>query len=130
MTFPSLRHLLGICVLSTILACGSSTPSVTIGTVQVGTYSFDITREGDAPTAGVTTRYVLKSNATAQPTSITGWAGIESGEGSVKAVAVFDPADGDFDDDFTVPSPVPSGAKFYFDVDTDGEDVIGSADLK
>jgi hypothetical protein len=53
-----------------------------------------------------------------------------SGDGSLKAVAVYDAGDGDFDDDVTVPSPMPTGAKFFFDVTTNGSVANGSVDLK
>ena len=127
---PSLRLLLGAAYLSSLLACGSDTPEVALGSVTVGVYTFDVAREGDAPLAGAHTRFVLKSTAGGNPTSVTGWVGIASGEGSVKAPADYDAADGDYDDDVTVPSPLPSGSKFYFDVSTNGAVMIGSIDLK
>ena len=129
MHFPAMGHWFAVCCVSSLLAC-SSTPEVELGSVQVGTYTFDVTREGDAPEAGVTTRFVLKPTAGGNPTSITGWVGTLSGNGSVKAVAVYDAGDGDFDDDVTVPSPMPTGAKFFFDVSTNGSVVTGSVDLK
>lgn len=129
MRMSSIGQLFGICCLSSWLGC-SSTPSVELGSVQVGSYTFDVTREGDAPDPGATTRFVLKPTAGGNPTSITGWVGTMTGDGSVKAVAVYDSGDGDFDDDVTVPSPMPTGAKFYFDVTTNGSVVTGSIDLK
>lgn len=128
MFIPTLRHIFGLCCVSSLLAC--TTASVPVGTAQVGTYTFDISREGDAPGAGVSTRFVLKPTAGGNPTSITGWVGIATGDGSVKSVAVYDAGDGDFDDNVTVPAPMPTGAKFYFDVDTNGDVATGSVDLK
>ncbi len=129
MTFHPVRHVLGICVLSSLFAC-TSTPSVELGSAQVGAYTFDVAREGDAPVAGASTRFVLKPTTGGNPTSITGWVGSVDGAGSVKTPAVFDAGDGDFDDDVTVPSPLPAGSKFCFDVDTNGVVVTGSIALK
>jgi hypothetical protein len=129
MSSRSVRQLFGLCCLSSLLAC-TSTPSVPLGSVQVASYTFDVAREGDAPGAGVTTRFVLKPTAGGNPTSITGWVGTASGDGSTKAVAVYDAGDGDFDDDVTMPSPMPTGAKFYFDVNTSGTIATGSVELK
>jgi hypothetical protein len=128
MSIDSLRHVLGFCCLSSLLAC--TTPSVSLGSAQVGSYTFDVSREGDAAAAGVSTRFVLKSTAGGNPGSITGWVGIASGDGSVKSVAVYDAGDGDFDDDVTVPSPMPTAAKFFFDVISSGSVATGSIDLK
>jgi hypothetical protein len=128
-----LAHVLAACGVASCLsiaACGSDTPEVELGSATVGVYTFDVAREGDAPTAGAHTRFVLKSTAGGNPTSVTGWVGVASGEGSVKTPAVFDPADGDYDDDVTVPSPLPSGAKFYFEVSTNGAVQLGSIDMK
>jgi hypothetical protein len=130
MKLPSFRHVLGLCWISAQLAACSSTPAVELGTTQVGTYTFDISREGDAPAAGVSTRFVVKPTAGGMPTSITGWVGTATGEGSVKALAVYDSGDGDFDDDLTVPSPLPDGSKFYFDVVSAAATATGSIDLK
>lgn len=117
-------------VLSSLLFACSSTPAVTVGTTQAGPYTFDVLREGDAPAAGVTTMMVLKATAGGMPTSITGWIGVASGEGSTKALAVYDAADGDYDDEVTAPTPLPAGAKYYFEVTTDDRKVTGSIDLK
>ena len=117
-----------ICCIPSLLAC--TTSSVPLGSAQVGSYTFDVSREGDAAAPGNSTRFVLKPTAGGNPTSITGWVGTASGDGSVKSVAVYDAGDGDFDDDVTVPSPMPTGAKFFFDVDTNGSVATGSIDLK
>jgi hypothetical protein len=129
MSFPYLRHLFGICCMSSLLAC-SSEPSVDVGDTQVGTFTFHISREGVAPDPGVTTRFVVKPTAGGKPTAITGWVGSATGEGSVKSAAVFDSGDGDFDDDVMVPSPMPPDAKFYFEVTAAGAVMVGSVALK
>ena len=129
MSIPSLHHGFGLCWLSALLAC-SSTPSVPLGSAQVASYTFDVAREGDAPAPGVTTRFVLKPTAGGNPASITGWVGTASGVGSTKSVAVYDAGDGDFDDDVTVPTPMPADARFYFDVETQGNVTTGSIALK
>ena len=130
MSLLSLRNVLAACGISVLAAACSSTPSVELGTAQVGAYTFEISREGDAPTAGVSTRFVVKPTAGGMPTSVTGWVGTATGEGSVKVLAVYDAADGDFDDDVTVPSPLPDGSKFYFDVVSAAATGTGSVDLK
>src|SRR5580765_6372899 len=89
MSIAVIGRLFGICCLSSVLAC-SSTPSGELGSAQVGSYTFDVAREGNAPGPGVTTRFVLKPTAGGNPTSITGWVGTAGGEGSVKAAAVYD----------------------------------------
>jgi hypothetical protein len=69
MSLPVIRHLFGICCLSSVLAC-TSTPSVELGSVQIGSYTFDVAREGDAPGPGVSTRFVIKPTAGGNPTSL------------------------------------------------------------
>lgn len=122
--------LVSLALVSLLFACSSSTPAFTVGTTTAGPYTFDVLREGDAPAAGVTTTMVLKATAGGMPTSITGWIGVASGEGSTKVLAIYDAADGDFDDDVTVPTPMPAGAKYYFEVTTNSAVVTGSIDLK
>ena len=76
------------------------------------------------------TRFVIVATAGGMPTSIKGWVGGAEAEDATKTLAVFDPADGDFDDDITVPTPMPANAMFWFDVDTSGVVVTGSVALK
>jgi hypothetical protein len=97
-----------------------------LGSAVVGAYTIDIAQEGSAVAPGAQTRFVLKTTAGGKPTSITGWIGVASGEGSVKKIAVFDEADGDFDDDVVAPTPIPADAKFWFEVDTAGKKDVGS----
>ncbi len=105
--------------------CSSSTDDETpVGTLQVGAYSLDIHQEGAAVAPGATSRFVMKTSG--KPTSITGWIGIASGEGSVKKLAVFDSGDSDFDDDVTAPTPIPAGSQFWVEVDTNGKKDVAS----
>ncbi len=97
-----------------------------LGVATAGAYTFDIAQEGSAVAPGVQTRFVMKATAGGQPTSVTGWIGVESGEGSVKKLAVFDSGDGDFDADVVSPTPIPANAKFWFEVDTAGKKDVGS----
>ena len=120
-----------------ILACGVSlafgacaTSAVPVGTATVGTYTLDVSREGDAPGAGVNTRWVLKPTVGGNPTSIKAWVAGDSSESATKVLAVYDPADGDFDADVTAPTPMPGHPKFWFDVDTNGVVLTGSVDVK
>lgn len=130
MSLLSLRNVLAACGISALVAGCSSSSAVELGTVQAGTYTFEVSREGDAPDPGATTRFVVKPTAGGMPTSVTGWVGTATGEGSEKVLAVYDSGDGDFDDDLTVPSPLPAGSKFYFDVVSASGTVTGSVDLK
>jgi hypothetical protein len=113
----------------TVTAC-SSTPSVPMGTSTVATFTFDISREGDPAVAGNVPRFVFKPTAGGNPTAITAWVGLASGEGSEKALAVYDSADGDFDDDVTVPTPMPAGSLLFFDVAVGSVVTTGSIALK
>jgi hypothetical protein len=112
------------------LCAGCADDKTDIGDTTVGAISFHVFREGPAAAAGVETTLVLKPITGGMPTSITGWVGVASGEGSTKVRAVFDSGDGDYDDDITCPSPMPAGAKFWFDVDNGGVVLTGSIDLK
>jgi len=115
--------------ISTLAATGcssSKTDSTPVGTVTVGTYTIDIAQEGDAVAPGATSRFVLKSTAGGKPTGITGWIGIASGEGSAKKEASYDANDGDFDDDVVAPKPIPAGAQFWIEVDTNGHKDVAS----
>ncbi len=130
MSLFAFRHVFAVCGVSALVGACSSTSAVEMGTAQVGAYTFDISREGDAPGPGVTTRFVVKPTVGGMPTSVTGWVGTATAEGSVKVPAVYDSGDGDFDDDVTVPSPLPDGSKFYFDVVSPTATATGSVDLK
>jgi hypothetical protein len=112
---------------SLLAACGSS--AVTLGSTQVGPYTFDVEYEGPAPAAGVTTNMVLKPTAGGMPTSIESWIGPADVDASMKKEGVYDSNDGDYDTDFTIPNPLPAGSKYYFDVNTSGTVVTGSMDL-
>ena len=111
-----------------LAACGTN--AVSVGTVQLGQYTFDISREGAAPGPGVSTDYVVKPPAGGMPTSVDGWVGTADEPAASKTTAVFDSNDGDFDTDLTIPSPMPTDAMFYFDVNTDGTILTGSIALK
>ena len=110
--------------LSAVAACSDS--AVQVGTTTVGTYTFDISREGDAPGPGVKTRAVVKPTAGGDPTSIMGWVGLADEDDADKVTGVFDSNDGDFDCNLTIPSPEPAGSMFFFDVDTNGTILTGS----
>ncbi len=110
-----------------LAACGTS--AVTLGSTQVGPYTFDVKYEGPAPAAGVTTNMVLKPTSGGMPTSIESWIGPADVDASMKKEGVYDSNDGDYDTDFTIPSPLPADSKYYFDVNTNGTVVTGSMDL-
>ena len=123
--------ILALLVAPTALGCSSAKAEDTdLGDVPAGPQTFHVAREGDAVVAGGKTRFVIKVTAGTPPTSLTGWVGVESGEGSLKYKASFDSKDGDFDDDVTAPSPLPAGSKFWLDVDNNGVKTTGSIALK
>ena len=106
--------------------CSSSASDETpVGVMKVGAYSVDVHEEGAAVAPGTKTRFVMKVTG-GTPTSITGWIGIESGEGSKKQLAVYDAKDGDWDDDVVAPTPIPAGSKFWIEVETAGKKEVGS----
>lgn len=100
------------------VGCGSSSSddATSLGSMQVGTTTLDIEQEGDGVVPGKNARFVLKPTSGDKPTSIVGWIGVESGQGSEKKEAVYDSGDGDYDDDVAVPDPIPAGARFWFTV--------------
>jgi hypothetical protein len=109
-----------------VAGCSSSTDDETpVGVITAGVYSVDVHQEGAAVASGVSSRFVMKVTG-GTPTTITGWIGVASGEGSVKKVAVYDSGDGDFDDDVVAPSPIPAGSQFWIEVDTAGKKDVGS----
>ena len=117
-------------VLGVVCLVGCGTNAVDVGTVQVGQYTFSISREGAAPAAGVSTDYVVKPTSGGMPTSVDGWVGTADEPTASKTASVFDSNDGDFDTDLTIPSPMPTDAMFYFDVNTGGTVLTGSIALK
>jgi hypothetical protein len=123
MTFPTRL------ILSLSLLAGCGTSATDIGDVTVGATSYHISREGAEPAAGVSTQMVIKPNDGSKPDSVVGWVGVASDSGMAVA-AKFDPNDGDFDDDITVQTPMPSGSMFFFTVTTAGVAATGSIELK
>jgi hypothetical protein len=117
-----LYGVLSVCGWSSIACAPTKTE---LGTTQVGAYSVHVFIEGNVVAAGAESRMVLKASP-GMPTSITGWLGTASGDGSIKALAVYDSADGDYDDDVMAPSPLPVGAMFWFEMDTSGTKDVGS----
>lgn len=116
------------CVLS-FAACTSAS-STDVGDVTISSYTLHVAREGAAATAGAMTRFVIKSTAGGMPTSVHAWVGLEQVDATAKFAAVYDTADGDFDADVTVPSPLPAGAELWLDVETTGTTMTGSIALK
>ena len=117
---------LGFAAVLALSACGSS--AVTVATVTEGGESFLIEREGDAPVAGASTTMVIKPEG-AKPDSVRGWIGLEADD-DLAVVGAYDSADGDYDLDIDVQSPLPAGSKFYFEITMSGTVNAGSTDLK
>ncbi|MEO7096384.1 MAG: hypothetical protein ABI175_24205 [Polyangiales bacterium] len=115
---------------TTLFGCSSKDDAVALGDMTVGTQTFHVEREGPEVAAGAKTRFVLKVATGAKPTSVTGWVGLESAEGSTKYKAAYDEADGDFDDDVTCPTPLPTGSKIWFDVMNGDTKTTGSIAIK
>ena len=116
-----------VLALSSVGCSSSSSDEKEVGTITAGTYSVHVLQEGSAVAAGATTRFILKLTPSTA-TSVTGWVGVESGEGSAKKLASYDSGDGDYDDDVVAPTPIPAGAKFWFEIDTAGVKQVGSID--
>jgi len=113
-----------------MFGCSSKDDATVVGDVTVGTQTLHVEREGAEVAAGAKTRFVLKVTSGAKPTSVTGWVGVESGEGSTKYKANYDEGDGDFDDDVTCPTPLPAGSKIWFDVMNGDTKTTGSIAIK
>ncbi len=112
-----------------VAACSSSTASTNdetpVGTLTLGAYTIVIHQEGAAVAPGATSRFVMKVSG-GTPTTVTGWIGLATGEGSAKKVATYDPKDSDFDDDVVAPTPIPAGAQLWVEVDTNGKKDVGA----
>ncbi|HEX7663899.1 MAG TPA: hypothetical protein VF407_05305 [Polyangiaceae bacterium] len=100
--------------------CGSSKDTRDLGDVTVGANTVHVSIEGDGVTAGGVTQFVVKPTAGPKPDGVTGWVGTADATGSEKKDGVYDPNDGDFDDDVTAPNPIPAGSMYYFTVTTAG----------
>ncbi|HEY4243946.1 MAG TPA: hypothetical protein VGM88_29230 [Kofleriaceae bacterium] len=109
-----------------VLGACSSDDSHELGTVQMGGYTMKISREGDAPVAGAMTDFVVKPESGGMPTSVKGWIGTSTRMDSAIVDGVYDPDDGDYDHDITVPSPLATDAMWVFEVDTNGTDATAS----
>ena len=97
-------------------AFGCGTPSTALGSTTIGGTELMVAQEGTGA-AGSTTRFVIKptgGRGTIQ--TVEAWVGIENAEGSTRATASYDPADGDFDADVTVPSPRPANSRVWIRV--------------
>lgn len=113
-----------------VAGCASSSATDIGDATMANGQVFHISREGDMPAAGVATRLVLKPMGGEKPDSARGWVGTTDAPASAKVLATYDPNDGDFDDDITCPSPLPEGAKIYFDVTEGSVTSTISVDIK
>jgi hypothetical protein len=124
----STTHLFAaLCLAAGVAACGSN--ATDLGDVTVDGVSYHIAREGDEPAAGVSTQMVIKPNDGSKPDSVAGWVGLAT-DTAMAVPAVYDPNDGDYDDDITVQSPLPAGSMFYFIVTKAGVASTGSIAIK
>jgi len=114
-----------------LVAGCTSTSATDIGDATIASgQTFHISREGDMPAAGVSTQLVLKPMTGVKPDSVMGWVGTADAPASAKVAAKYDSNDGDFDDDITCPSPLPEGAKIYFDITEGSVTSTISVDIK
>lgn len=107
--------------------CGSTAKDTRdLGDVTVGAYTVHLETEGAAVSPGAVTQFVVKPTAGGKPTSVVGWVGVQTGEGSTKAPGNYDANDGDYDIDVTAPNPIPTGSMFWFQLETNGHIDTGS----
>ena len=118
------------CALCVVAGAACSDSATDIGDATVNGQMFHVSREGPMPAAGVSTQLVFKAMDGSKPDSIMAWVGVANVELSQKVLAVYDPGDGDFDDDVICPSPLPAGAKIWFDVTVGATTTTGSVDIK
>ena len=110
--------LLSMLVAAFAWGCGSS--STALGSLTIGGTAMVVSQQGTGA-AGSTTRYIIKpTGGRGTISTIEVWVGIESAEGSMRATASFDAADGDFDADVVVPSPIPANSRLWLRVQTTG----------
>lgn len=122
------HHLL--CALALIAGACSSDDATDIGDTTVNGQTIHVSREGPMPAAGVSTQLVFKATDGAKPDSIMAWVGLADADAAAKVAAVYDPGDGDFDDDLTCPSPLPAGSLIWFQVTSNGTTSVGSIAIK
>jgi hypothetical protein len=117
------------CVVLCLAGVGCGSSATDIGDVTVAGTSYHIAREGSEPAAGVSTQMVIKPNDSSKPDMVAGWVGLATDD-AMAVAAVYDPNDGDFDDDIKVQSPLPAGSLFYFVVTKDSVATTGSIAIK
>lgn len=109
-------------------------PVVDLGTAAAGPFSVKATRDAGAIVAGKDAAFDLTvagaDDAGPKVVAVRIWIGVESAKGSVKAKAeVEDP--GRWHTHAEVPSPIPEGSRFWFEIEDDkGGRHVSSFELK
>jgi hypothetical protein len=95
--------------------------SVVLGEAPIAGYTVKVTQDSDYKPGGKT-KYMMKpSGGKGEPTAVRAWVGVESGEGSLKAKAGYDAADGDYDAVVEVPATPSADAKLWVEVEAGGK---------
>ncbi len=113
-TRPAVLIVLG----ATLTACLAS-PSP-VGSTTIGTYELAVYSEENSATAGHTTDFVIDPTTGGKPTSIRCWVGPRDLPDDQKVRAAYDRPNAEFDAIIVIPAALPSGSKFFMDVETDG----------
>ena len=92
-----------------------------LGTTQMGAYSVKVTQDSDYKPGGKTKYMIKPSGGQGEPTAVRAWVGNESGEGSLKAKAGYDAADGDYDAFVEVPANPAADAKLWIEIEAGGK---------
>jgi predicted small secreted protein len=100
---------------------GESGGSRLLGTTQMGSYSVKVTQDSDYKPGGKTKYMIKPSGGQGEPTAVRAWVGNESGEGSLKAKAGYDAADGDYDAFVEVPANPSPDAKLWVEIEAGGK---------
>lgn len=92
-----------------------------LGTLPIGAYSVQVSQQSDYTAGGKTKYFIKPTGGQGQPTAIRAWVGSESAEGSLKAKAAYDAADGDYDATVEIPATPPADAKLWVEVEDAGK---------
>ena len=92
-----------------------------LGTSQIAGFSVRVTQESEYKPGAKTKYFIKPEGGQGEPTAVRAWVGSESGEGSLKAKAGFDAADGDYDAVVEVPATPPADAKLWVELEVGGK---------
>lgn len=101
-----------------------------VGSVTIGTSTFEVFSEENAATAGHTTNFVIEPKHGGNPTSIHCWVGPRDLPDDKKVLAVYDPPNAQFDAIIVIPAELPTGSEFFLDVETAGVVETGGVKMR